>query len=362
MMKGYVMNKIESTIKQVLDNGDLIINKIDKNQSRDFLCKKSSYAETLLEKEIKSLAEGSLVRFIPNITEKGAFANNIELAEKRLESTIKKILDNGDFIINKINEEQENDFFCKKDSYKHSLLADEVNGLKEGDSVSFIPKFVNDKCFANKLKLIKKNEIKDNFIKEELDTKILTEVFFTNLESSLEKIYRGSDFEDFTFFILKSLGIPEIYAVPRNNSGGRADGIFKVSSVSTNGHRLEVIYDCTLKPTSVWEQEKMTQINNYEAQIIRSSTNINYNFGSTYSGKIIKQTISFNDNADKQIWIITKGETRLIEDKQSPDILIKEISIYDLMKIMKERYLDSAFVKSDEIADNLKNLGSKLTK
>lgn len=156
MMKGYVMNKIESTIKQVLDNGDLIINKIDKNQSRDFLCKKSSYAETLLEKEIKSLAEGSLVRFIPNITEKGAFANNIELAEKRLESTIKKILDNGDFIINKVNEEQENDFFCKKDSYKHSLLADEVNGLKEGDSVSFIPKFVNDKCFANKLKLIKK--------------------------------------------------------------------------------------------------------------------------------------------------------------------------------------------------------------
>ena len=58
MMKGYVMNKIESTIKQVLDNGDLIINKIDKNQSRDFLCKKSSYTETLLEKEIKSLAEG----------------------------------------------------------------------------------------------------------------------------------------------------------------------------------------------------------------------------------------------------------------------------------------------------------------
>ena len=40
MMKGYVMNKIESTIKQVLDNGDLIINKIDKNQSRDFFMQK----------------------------------------------------------------------------------------------------------------------------------------------------------------------------------------------------------------------------------------------------------------------------------------------------------------------------------
>ncbi|WP_109043876.1 hypothetical protein [Aggregatibacter actinomycetemcomitans] len=356
------MNKVESTIKQVLDNGDLIINKIDKNQSRDFLCKKSSYEDKLFEKDIKSLVEGALVKFTPKITETGAFANDIELAEKRLESTIKKILDDGNFIINKVNEKQGNDFFCKKDSYKTSLSEEEAKELKEGDAVSFIPKFIDDKCFANELKLIRKNETKSCVAKEELDTKALTDMFFVNLESSLEKIYSGSDFEDFTFFVLKSLGISEIYAVPKHNAGGRADGIFKVSSVSTNGHKLEVIYDCTLKPTSVWEQEKMIQINNYESQIIRSSTNINYNFGSTYSGKIVKQTISFNENADKQIWIITKGETRLIEDKQSPDILIKEISIYDLMKLMRERYLDSAFVKSDEIADNLKNLGSKLIK
>lgn len=356
------MNKVESTLKQVRDNGDLIINKIDKNQSRDFFCKKSSYEDKLSKNDIKSLVEGALVRFTPKITETAAFANDIELVEQRLESTIKKILGNGDFIINKVNEKQGNDFFCKKNSYKTSLSDDEAKELKEGDAVSFIPKFINDKCFANELKLIRKNETKSCIVKEELDTKALTDIFFTNLESSLEKIYRGSDFEDFTFFVLKSLGISEIYAVPKYNAGGRADGIFKVSSVSTNGHKLEVIYDCTLKTTSVWEQEKMTQINNYESQIIRSSTNINYNFGSTYSGKIVKQTISFNENADKQIWIITKGETRLIEDKQSPDILIKEISIYDLMKLMKERYLDSAFVKSDEIADNLKNLGSKLIK
>ncbi|MGX2956357.1 hypothetical protein ACWIYZ_04610 [Ursidibacter arcticus] len=356
------MNKIESTIKQVRDNGDLIINKIDKNQSRDFLCKKSFYENKLSEKDIKSLVEGSLVRFTPKITETGAFANDIELTEQRLESTIKKILNDGSFIINKVNEKQKNDFFCKKDSYKTSLSEDEIKELKEGAIVSFIPNFINDKCFANELKIIRKNETKSCIAKEEFDTKVLTDMFFTNLESSLEKIYRGSDFEDLTFFVLKSLGISEIYAVPKDNAGGRADGIFKVSSVSTNGHKLEVIYDCTLKPTSVWEQEKIAQISNYESQIIKSSTNINYNFGSTYSGKIVKQTISFNENADKQIWIITKGETRLIEDKQSPDILVKEVSIYDLMKLMKERYLDSAFVKSDEIADNLKNLGTKLIK
>lgn len=356
------MNKIESTIKQVLDNGDLIINKIDKNQPRDFLCKKSSYEKKLSEKDKKSLVEGSLIRFSPNIIETGAFANDIELTEPRLESTIKKILNDGNLIINKVNKKQENDFFCKKDSYNISLSKEEIKELKEGDFVSFIPKFIDNKCFANELKLIRKNETKSCFTKEKLDTKALTDMFFTNLESSLEKIYRGSDFEDLTFFVLKSLGVSEIYAVPKHNSGGRADGIFKVSSVSTNGHKLEVIYDCTLKPASIWEQEKMAQISNYESQIIKNSTNINYNFGSTYSGKIVKQTISFNENADKQIWIITKGETRLIEDKQSPDILIKEVSIYDLMKLLKERYLDSAFVKSDEVADNLKNLGSKLIK
>ncbi|OOF59772.1 hypothetical protein [Rodentibacter myodis] len=357
------MTKIKSTIKQVLSNGDLIINKVDKNQTRDFLCKQTSYKGRLNDKDIKFLVEGALVKFTSNITEKGTFANDVELADQRLESSIKKILDNGDLIINKLDSNQKKDFLCKKSSYKDLLSKDEIESLKEEDIVSFIPNFVDDnRCFANELKLIRNSKIERISSKIQIDTKELTDIFLDKLKLNLEKIHRGHEFEDFTFFILKSLGIPEIYAVPKDMASGRADGIFKVSSVSTNGHRLEVIYDCTLKSTSTWEKEKITQISNYESQIIKNSININYSFGSTYSGKIVKQTISFSENADKQIWIITKGETRLIEDKQSPDILIKEISIYDLIEIMKERYLDSAFVKVDEIADTLKNLGSKLTK
>ncbi|AKO32105.1 hypothetical protein A6046_02110 [[Haemophilus] ducreyi] len=279
-----------------------------------------------------------------------------------VESTIKSIdLIKGEIIINKLNDKQKKDFICKKEFYIKYLEVSQLDTLKEGDSVSFIAIEKAGNYYANNIKLIQSNEaaIMPN-VKCERSILMFTNKFIKELESTLASISSSEDFEDFTLFVLKSLGISEIYAVPRNNAAGRADGVFKVSNISNNTPKLEVIYDCTLY--SGWEEKKKQQIANYVTQICRNSMNIDYEFIERYITKKIKTSISFNNNSEKQIWIITKNATRTISEEQlensESDLLVKvrEINISDLIKLLAKKLLDTKYIKIDDIANELKNL------
>ena len=156
--------------------------------------------------------------------------------------------------------------------------------------------------------------------------------------------------------MLKALGVSEIYPTPKDDDRGKCDGVFKILSISTNTPRLEVFYDCTLEEDF---SKKDTQIENYFSQIIKPDARFTYKLNVNNVIKPIKETVSFSNTAVKQIWIITKKQTRLIENKQINDVSvsIKEISIFDLIEIVKNKYLDKSFSKIDNVLEELKNIG-----
>ncbi|OZN48996.1 hypothetical protein CF595_06685, partial [Gallibacterium anatis] len=232
------------------------------------------------------------------------------------------------------------------------------------DEVIFDYTIKGDNYFASNLEILTKNgnDWSDEKSKISLDNSVSNFVkqFTDQLKNTLENVTAPEDFEELVFCVLKMLGISEIYAIPRDNAGGRCDGIFKVSNISNNTPKLEVIYDCTLHRN--WEQKKKEQINNYKYQICKSNMLIEYEFLDGRIKKPIKTSISLNDNSEKQIWIITKNSTRIVEDGQAEisgeqmSILVKEVNILDLISILESKLLDTKYIKIDDIADKLKHI------
>jgi len=146
----------------------------------------------------------------------------------------------------------------------------------------------------------------------------------------LQKTCKWEEFEYYVFLLLKLIGIHEIIRYPPKEQSGRPDGFFKFKS-------LVVIYDCTLKRDI---KSKKDQIENYCRKLL--SNNI-------INGYDIK-------NCKKQVWIITKGKSRRIEDFEIEDVKVKEISIDDLINIYERRLLDDS-MNTEKLEELLIKIG-----
>lgn len=150
---------------------------------------------------------------------------------------------------------------------------------------------------------------------EEIEEEIPCDlIFFPPFLYILEKTNDWEKFEEYTYVLLKMVGIHKIIKFKKQK--GTADGFFKIRNFA-------VIYDCTLK--GEFENEKKQQIKNYLNQLKQSEIKFEN-----------KTTINIQ-NCTKQVWIITRGTNRIIE--KVDDITIKEIPVCDIIKIFKERLL-----------------------
>jgi hypothetical protein len=152
--------------------------------------------------------------------------------------------------------------------------------------------------------------------------------FFEKLRSTAG----WQEFEEYTHYLLKLLGIQTIYKFSGDAQAGKADGFFKFGN-------LAVIYDCTLNSQNL-EEKKREQINNYCNRLKQGSIEIaGYNTEEFY-------------NYDKQVWIVTRGKTRLI--KVVNNIEVKEIAVEDIMEVYQERL--KATISNQVLEMKLKNL------
>lgn len=146
------------------------------------------------------------------------------------------------------------------------------------------------------------------YIDEEYEEGMLWPPFFYCLKITTN----WQDFENYTYWLLKLLGIHNIYRYEKQR--GRPDGFFKFKN-------LLVIYDCTLEKD--FEKKKQTQIENYCSQLKKEV--IRYQ----------KKEISIY-GCHKRVWIITRGLLPCTI-KKVDDILVREIPIGELFRVYLER-------------------------
>jgi hypothetical protein len=126
-----------------------------------------------------------------------------------------------------------------------------------------------------------------------------------------------AEFESYTLWLLKLLGIHQIHVY--TDQSGRGDGFFRLAS-------LAVIYDCTLRQN--YAETKKDQINNYCGQL--ESGFLEYDGGTG--------TIDVR-NCQKQVWIITKGSSKFI--RKFDDVIVREKSIQDLVRAYRTRIAEN---------------------
>lgn len=136
------------------------------------------------------------------------------------------------------------------------------------------------------------------------------------------------EFERHTHNLLKLLGIHQIIEYEKQR--GQPDGFFKIGN-------LAVIYDATLMGD--FEKSKETQIANYAGQLKASSL------------KYKNRTINIA-NCNKQVWIITRGSSRILE--KVDNITIKEVPINKIIEVYSERIEKT--IDEMELENKLKNL------
>ena len=152
--------------------------------------------------------------------------------------------------------------------------------------------------------------------------------FFDKLLST----HDWKEFEQYTCYLLKLLGIQAAYAFLGERQAGRADGFFRFGN-------LAVLYDCTLDNRDI-EGNKKEQIINYCNRLKQGSIEL--------SGET---TAEFHHH-HKQVWVITRGVSRRI--KLINDIVVKEVSVQDIVKLYQERLRNT--VSDEELETRLRNL------
>lgn len=151
-----------------------------------------------------------------------------------------------------------------------------------------------------------------NLNKSEL-TNINEPLFFNNLRGGST----WEEFEDYTYLLLRLIGIHTIHQYDKSNQRGKADGFFKIGNMA-------VLYDCTLE--NIFEENKNVQVENYCGQLSKDRIKVD---SSEYSLK----------DCNKTVWIITKNsKSRLV--KKIDDIEVKEVSIIELINIYNKRLED----------------------
>jgi len=155
-------------------------------------------------------------------------------------------------------------------------------------------------------------------------------MFYPPIFYLLIKTSNWYEFEDLVYYLLKLLGIHDIIKYERQR--GHPDGFFKFRN-------LAVVYDATLE--NDFEKSKDQQIDNYCNLLKR---------GEIRHGKTI-----FNiSGCKKEVWIITKGVSR--EIRKIDDVIVKEVSVYDLIELYVERLKKQDFTE-DELEKRLMTLG-----
>lgn len=126
-----------------------------------------------------------------------------------------------------------------------------------------------------------------------------------------------SEFEEYTYFLLKALGLHETIKFPANQQRGKADGFFKFNTIA-------VLYDCTLE--THFDETKATQLDNYCAQLIKGNFQQNI------------RRIEFG-NCTKRVWIITRGGVQRQIQKIN-EISIKEVPIEKIIDLYRQRFIE----------------------
>ncbi len=144
------------------------------------------------------------------------------------------------------------------------------------------------------------------------------------------------DFEDCTYYLIRLIGIHSAYKFDRKEQAGRADGFFKLKN-------LAVIYDCTLNKSG-YEERKKEQIANYCNQIESGFIE--------FPNNIIEKFPHYN----KQVWLITRGQSRLI--RRVNEVLVKEVCIKDLIRLYLYRLEN--MIGEGELENKLRNIAPTL--
>ncbi|MGN6421656.1 MAG: hypothetical protein ACTHMC_29355 [Pseudobacter sp.] len=181
----------------------------------------------------------------------------------------------------------------------------EVSDLKEIDCPEEYKAYTNG-WHLNK-QCLPSPAIIDSIPEQHINTRPL---FFTAMASC-----DWEQFEEYTFLLLRLLGIHELHRFPQTDNRGKADGFFKLGSLS-------VLYDATLEPNI--ESVKGVQLENFIHQLKSDNIKINEKLGYT-----------IKDN-DRQVWIITRGH--IVRSLRIHDqIEVKEIPYAKLIEIYDKR-------------------------
>ncbi|OCG22634.1 hypothetical protein A9G11_06955 [Gilliamella sp. wkB108] len=229
--------------------------------------------------------------------------------------------------------DEKNDYYFTKKDFDNLPMDEIAIGMR----VTFTDNNKDSgQRYATNIKIINKQniEIEENHLHDDksLQNKIDAQDYKTLLINSVQQIKYINDsiaFEDSVFNLLKVIGLNKIFQFDRDNQAGKADGFFIIEN-------LAVMYDCTLQRD--YESFKEEQIENY---INKLSQKAQLTFNTKKSdGGITPKTIPLTGKS-KQVWIITKGESKELSDFDN--VKVKEISIYDLCEIYKKRLSDITY-------------------
>lgn len=139
-------------------------------------------------------------------------------------------------------------------------------------------------------------------------------------------------FEEYTYLLLRALGIHDAFKYEQGDNRGKADGFFMF------GSKLAVLYDATLETNM---EKKEQQKTNY----------INQLSGDTFKFGIKTYTIQ---NIDKQVWMITQKGTAATVTDDINGIKVKQVPVRCLIDLYDKRLKTP--MDRDKFWDTLKDL------
>ncbi|ELS30663.1 MULTISPECIES: hypothetical protein [Pseudanabaena] len=283
----------------------------------------------LIARKIKSRMSGA-IKFINVDPIKQTFWGTIQPDKNWLNQTDPII-----FFRNSFKEQTLHKFidFCGQ-SFNQNLLPKFIDGIRVDFAIQYWSNAKNQN-FTKVAKNIKLIDAKSAQSPSTLSSTKLVKDKIINLLDRIEIVSNPLEFEDLVFTLLRLIGINKIYKYNRNTSSGTADGVFKSGNLS-------VIYDCTLR--NPYRPHKDQQIFNYKKQL-RSASSITIN-ETRSSGKDFTKT--FINPEKREVWIITRGETRIIEEPDKTDnICVREVSIESLIDVFSRKLDAQIFGKLD---------------
>ncbi len=143
------------------------------------------------------------------------------------------------------------------------------------------------------------------------------------------------DFETYTYYLIRLLGIHQAGKFPSEAQAGKADGFFRIRG-------LIVMWDATIKTD--FKDWKSEQIRNFCSKLFHENL--------LDLPKI--ETVDFSQY-DKQVWIVIRSE-QSYSINTIDGFLVKKVSVRDLIEIYEARLRDGFDERN--LATKLSNIGS----